>query len=252
MKGLTNKLVQLESRLVDAVVNVHDVFYPRFITAIASRRWLLGSGMKLFLSKCLSSPEYHSLLQKLLSCAVRKGMQDGLEAGFEHDGEGRQPADIDANDPSAGADFDSHLKAFRSLDFSLLSDLSYHKDFDFEDVMHFFRLDAKIAENLGLVDLQPSLEQLSVPKLKCGLVVGEAPLSLSLSVACQRAKKIHENVAIGQFALTDLFALMSSPFPPESLFDSEAVPSSELASMSTDVPSTSSVPPIVTEPFFYG
>ena len=51
VKGLTDKLVQLESRLVEAVVNGHEAFYPRFLTAVASRRWLLGNGMRLFLAK---------------------------------------------------------------------------------------------------------------------------------------------------------------------------------------------------------
>ena len=148
MKGLTDKLVQLESRLVETVVNVHEAFYPLFLTAVASRRWLLGNGMRLFLAKCLSSPEYHSSLQKLLSCAVRKGMQDGLVAGFKHAGEGRQLADIDANDPSAGADFDSHLKAFRGLDFSLLSELSVHKDSNFEDVMLSFSWMPRLRKSL--------------------------------------------------------------------------------------------------------
>ena len=104
MKGLTDKLVQLESRLVETVVNVHEAFYPLFLTVVASRRWWLGNGMRLFLAKCLSSLKYHSSLQKLLSCAVRKGMQDSLVVGFRHAGEGRQLAHIDANDPSAGAD----------------------------------------------------------------------------------------------------------------------------------------------------
>lgn len=176
-------------------------------------------------------------------------MQDGLVAGFEHAREGRQLADIDANDPSAGADLDFHLKAFHSLDFSLLSKLSVHKDSNFEDVMPFFQLDARVAEVLGLADLQASLEQLSVPKINYGLIVGEAPLSFSLSASRKKARKIQENVAMGQFSLTDMFALMFGPFPPRSLFDSEVVPSWELASMSTGVPSTSSAPPLVSEPF---
>ena len=104
MEGLTDKLVQLDARFADVAVQLDEGFYPRLFTAVASRRWLLSSGMKLFLAKCLNSPEYCASLKNLLSYAIRKGMQSGLEAGVEHGREGRQLADLAANDPSAGAD----------------------------------------------------------------------------------------------------------------------------------------------------
>ena len=67
-------------------------------------------------------------------------MQNGLEAGIEHGKKDRQLADIAANDPYAGFDYDSLYKAILGLDFPLLSDFSLHKDSSIEDVMSLFQL----------------------------------------------------------------------------------------------------------------
>ena len=176
--------------------------------------------MKLFLTKCVNSLEYRTMLGKLLSCTIRRGMQKGLDAGIEHGKEGRKLADIVANNPTVEADYNSAYRAFRELDFPLLADLSSGKDSHIEDAMRLLQLEAEVAEKLGLANLQPSLEQLSVHRIRDNLVVGEAALSSSLNVARQRVKKIRENISIGQPVLADVFTSVATPLSSEVLLGS--------------------------------
>ena len=137
------------------------------------------------------------MLGKLLSCTIRKGMQAGLDANIEHGKHGRKLADIAANNPTAEADYNSAYQEFREFDCPLLADLSLRKDSDIEDIMRLHQLEAEVAKKLGLAYLQPSLEQLSVPRIRGNLVVDEASLSSSLDVARQRVRKIRENISTG-------------------------------------------------------
>lgn len=157
MKELTDKLAQLDVRLVDIVVHLDEGFYPLFLTAIAGRRWLLEHDMKLFLNKCLNSSEYRTMLGKFLSYTVRRGMQEGLSVGIEHGKEGRKLEELVANNPDAEADYHSAYQAFYGLEFPLLAELSSFKDSNIKDVMRLFQLDTDVADALGLVDLQHSL-----------------------------------------------------------------------------------------------
>lgn len=242
MKGITEKLTQLDALLVDIAVHLDKDFYPRFLTVVASCRLPLERGMKLFLTKCLNSLDYRTMLGKLLSCAIRRGMQKGLDASIEHGKEGRKLADIAANNPNAKADYNSAYQTFCELDFPLLLDLSSCKDSNIEDVMHLLQLEAEVAEKLGLADLQPSLEQLFVPRIRDNLVVGEASLSSSLNIIRQRVKKIRENISIGQPVLAVVFTSVARPLSSEVLLGSGSTFSSEPITTIVNPLSASSAP----------
>ncbi|GJR91671.1 hypothetical protein Tco_0215682 [Tanacetum coccineum] len=55
---LIDRVVAIDSDLMEIALHMDSEFYPRYLTTIAGRRWLLNRGLKLVLSKCLSSPEY--------------------------------------------------------------------------------------------------------------------------------------------------------------------------------------------------
>nr|GFA41108.1 hypothetical protein [Tanacetum cinerariifolium] len=74
---------------------------------------------------------------------------------------GRSLADIVAYDPAAKPDYNSALHRFREVDFSLLADLSSHKDASVEDIINLLCLEGSLAEALGMSELQPDIEQLT-------------------------------------------------------------------------------------------
>ncbi|GJX46362.1 hypothetical protein Tco_0271552 [Tanacetum coccineum] len=71
-------------------LHLEEKFYPHLLTVIASRRWLLTHGLKLFITKCLNSSEYLVALGAAISRATEKGMQVGLAAEIEHGKQGRR------------------------------------------------------------------------------------------------------------------------------------------------------------------
>ncbi|GKB48311.1 hypothetical protein Tco_0899064, partial [Tanacetum coccineum] len=96
-------------------------FYPRYLTTIAGRRWLLGRGLKLVLSKCVLSPEYLSAMGEAIGRAIDKGMQDGLAAGIGHGVDGRSVTDVAAYNPSAESNYVAVVNALQGVSFSLLA-----------------------------------------------------------------------------------------------------------------------------------
>ena len=101
LRSITEKLIALESRLAEAAVSVNEELHPGFLTVVASHRWILSYGLRLFLAKCLHSPEYSGSLKKLLSCSYLYGAQEGLVAGIEHGKCSTELSDLDAYRPSA-------------------------------------------------------------------------------------------------------------------------------------------------------
>ncbi|GKC03912.1 hypothetical protein Tco_0995522 [Tanacetum coccineum] len=59
-------------------------FYPRFLTTIAGRRWIISNGFRLDVMKCLQSLKYVVALGTPIGLAIDKGMQTGLVAGIDH------------------------------------------------------------------------------------------------------------------------------------------------------------------------
>nr|GEW03178.1 reverse transcriptase domain-containing protein [Tanacetum cinerariifolium] len=115
---------------------------------VSGRRWLLTHGLKLIVIKCLNSPGYLTALGLAISHAIEKGMKSGLSAGIDHEKAGRSLADVVAYNLIAKADYNSALQRFREVDFSLLSDLSSHKDASVEDIMNLLRLEGPLTDLL--------------------------------------------------------------------------------------------------------
>ncbi|GKD86802.1 hypothetical protein Tco_1357956, partial [Tanacetum coccineum] len=89
---------------------------------------ILTRGLKLVLLKCLQSSEYCHALGQAISCAINKGIQDGLKAGVDHGNARRDLFVIKAYDPSAEAKYIDVVNALGTIDFSLLSELKSKKD----------------------------------------------------------------------------------------------------------------------------
>ncbi|GKC49113.1 hypothetical protein Tco_1071858 [Tanacetum coccineum] len=82
---LIDRVAAIDSDLMEMALHMDAEFYPRYLTTIAGRRWLLNCGLKFVLSKCLSSPEYLFAMGEAIGRAINKGMQDGLAAESHKD-----------------------------------------------------------------------------------------------------------------------------------------------------------------------
>ncbi|GKG43905.1 hypothetical protein Tco_0482998, partial [Tanacetum coccineum] len=49
------RVVELDSELMGMAIHLDEEFYPRFLTTIAIRRWVIGHGLRLAVMKCLQS-----------------------------------------------------------------------------------------------------------------------------------------------------------------------------------------------------
>ncbi|GKE48868.1 hypothetical protein Tco_1480126, partial [Tanacetum coccineum] len=111
------KSAELDARIADVRRDMDNDMYPHMFTAIAGRRWLLSHGVRLAVMKCAQSVECQSALGKVITLAVNKGIQEGLEAGIEHGKSGRTLAQVEAYDPGVKDDFVSLFYSLGKLSF---------------------------------------------------------------------------------------------------------------------------------------
>ncbi|GJX51602.1 hypothetical protein Tco_0278447 [Tanacetum coccineum] len=180
---LADQVSTLETTCIDAdfmgmSLHLDEEFYPRFLTTISGRRWILSRILRLMVMKCLQSLEYLVALGGAIGRAIDKGMQDGLTSGIIQGKTGRGLADVAAYNPSVKANYVSAVNALCAVDFLLLAQLASQKDASMSDIMDLFRLKGPVAKTPEANQLQPSLEQLMLPILIQGYV---ASYCLSLS-----------------------------------------------------------------------
>ncbi|GJU73550.1 hypothetical protein Tco_1264955 [Tanacetum coccineum] len=180
---LYNRVAELEAHVMDVSGRLEGEFYPTYLTLLAGRRWLLTHGIQLALLKCLKSSEYQGILGHALGRAIDFGMQEGLEAGYEHGVAGRSLSVVDAYNPEvANADYVNAVKALEDAHFPLVDLLKSKKD---------------AGMGGGAASLQPCIEQLSIPIHHAGdkTDVGETSLSFALMNVHARAEGAKKHVA---------------------------------------------------------
>nr|GEW68389.1 hypothetical protein [Tanacetum cinerariifolium] len=84
IRVLNDHVAAIDSDLMEMVLHMDDEFYPRYLTTIANRTWILNRRLRLVLAKFLTSPKYLSAMGEAIGRAINKGMQNGLTAGIEH------------------------------------------------------------------------------------------------------------------------------------------------------------------------
>ncbi|GJT16482.1 hypothetical protein Tco_0875188 [Tanacetum coccineum] len=126
---LYNRVAELEAHVMDVFSRMEGEFYPTYLTTLAGRMWLLTHRIQLALLKCLKSPEYQGTLGHALGRAVDFGMQEGLEASYEHGTARRNLSAVDAYNPKvAKASYINAVKALEDVDFPLVNFLMSKKD----------------------------------------------------------------------------------------------------------------------------
>ncbi|GJX51508.1 gypsy type transposase [Tanacetum coccineum] len=203
---LYNHVAELED-VMDVFGRLEGEFYPTYLTLLAGRRWLLTHGIQLALLKCLKSSEYQGILGHALGRAVDFGMQEGLEAGYEHGVAGRSLSVVDAYNPEvASADYVNAVKALEDAHFPLVDLLKSKKDAGMDEVLDCFLLDGPLAELPEAASLQPCIEQLAIPIHHAGdkTAVGETSLSFALMNVHARAEGAKKHAAALRQLMMDI------------------------------------------------
>ncbi|GJX74843.1 hypothetical protein Tco_0313438 [Tanacetum coccineum] len=215
-KDLGDRVAELDAQLSEMAIHLEEEFYPRFLTTISERRWILTHGLKLVMLKCLQSLEYLQALGQAIGCAVNKGIQDGLKAGVDHGKAGRD----------------------------LLSELESKKDSSIVDLMYSLRLEGVLAEIPRAEDLQPSPEQLMLPihKPKDNIVFAETSLSSSLEVVNLRVQRFRGGVKEKRLSLTDIMTHFVEPLSLKSLTGEASNSAAPITTLSTTFASSAVIP----------
>ncbi|GJY66050.1 hypothetical protein Tco_0468288 [Tanacetum coccineum] len=80
---VNDKFDQLHTDFVEMALHLEEKFYPRLLTTISYRRWLLTQGLELTVVKCLNSPEYLSMLGAATSKAIENELKANKDAIVE-------------------------------------------------------------------------------------------------------------------------------------------------------------------------
>ncbi|GKE72566.1 hypothetical protein Tco_1534607, partial [Tanacetum coccineum] len=170
---LYNRVAELEAHVMNVSSRLEGEFYPAYLTTLAGRRWFLTHGIQLAVLKCFKSPDYQGILGHALGRAVDFGMQEGLEAGYEHGVAETPISAVKAYNPEAVRT--SYFDAVRAL----------------EDV------DGPLADLSEAAHLQPCLEQIFVPIHHSDdkAIVGETSLSFALLNVHSRAEGAKKHAA---------------------------------------------------------
>ena len=235
---LFKKLEKLEDDLVNASLHLEENFYPNLLTIVASRRWLLSHGFKLFITKSLNCREYLEALGAVISRATEKGMQMGLKAGIEHGKKGYKLEQLVAYKSSAEEDYNAAIKDLRDLDFPLVAQLNALRDASMDDIMDLLRLDEPLARLPGMNELQPNTDQLTVPihREVDQTIIGARALTLSIGFSRSRVERIRRDLAERKVVLNEVFASLFGSTLHEYSVD-EAGPSTSVQ----EVPSTTTL-----------
>ncbi|GKA40312.1 putative reverse transcriptase domain-containing protein [Tanacetum coccineum] len=209
--SLITSLTSERDRLTSEVSTLHTAFQDFKEKAKAQRRWFLTHGIQLAVLKCFKSPEYQGILGHALGRAVDFGMQEGLEAGYEHEVAGTPLSVVEAYNPEAAStSYLDAVKALEDVDFPLVNLLKSKKDARMDEVLDCFILDGPLADLPEVAHLQPCLKQLSVPIHHSDhkAIVEETSLSFALLNVHSRAEGAKKHAA----ALRQLMMeIVSSP-----------------------------------------
>ncbi|GJZ87417.1 hypothetical protein Tco_0659027 [Tanacetum coccineum] len=180
-RRFNERAAELDARIADVRRDMDNDLYPHMLTAFAGRRWVVRHGFCLAVRKCARSIECQSALGKVISMAINKGIQQGLEAGVVHGKAGRSLTKIEAYDPEVEVKYVAAVSEFKGLSFPLLDELEGLKDSPLALIMSALTLkdgEGNKDTSPKFSQFQPSLDQVTVPIYsESGSICREMPLS---------------------------------------------------------------------------
>ncbi|GJZ78820.1 hypothetical protein Tco_0643657 [Tanacetum coccineum] len=73
------RCAEMDARLDALSIDFDEELYPHMLTAIASRRWVIGHGLSLAVMKCAESTKLRQVFADVVSAGIAKGMSEGLK-----------------------------------------------------------------------------------------------------------------------------------------------------------------------------
>nr|GEU86616.1 hypothetical protein [Tanacetum cinerariifolium] len=129
------RCAELDARLDALSIDFDEELYPHMLTAIAGRRWVIGHGLRLVVTKCGESLEMRQAFADVVSAGIAKGMIEGLRHEVEHGQAKLNVESIEAYDPEAEIKFVAALQALKDLKYPLVDQLEGLKDAPIDVIM---------------------------------------------------------------------------------------------------------------------
>nr|GEU66417.1 hypothetical protein [Tanacetum cinerariifolium] len=114
------RCAEMDARLDALSIDFDEELYPRMLTAIAGRRWVIWHGLRLAMMKCAESLEMR---------------QPFADHGVEHGHAQLTVESLEAYDPEAKAKFTAALQSLKDLKYHLLDQLEGLKDAPMDVIM---------------------------------------------------------------------------------------------------------------------
>nr|GFB50265.1 hypothetical protein [Tanacetum cinerariifolium] len=136
------RCAEMDARLDALSIDFDEELYPRMLTAIAGRRWVIGHGLRLAMMKCAESLEMRQAFADVVSAG-------GLEHGVEHGYAQLTVESFEAYDPEAEAKFVAAIQSLKDLKYPLLDQLEGLKDAPMDACKEEIGLADAIAANIS-------------------------------------------------------------------------------------------------------
>ncbi|GKA63147.1 hypothetical protein Tco_0762753 [Tanacetum coccineum] len=159
---LEKRCAEMDARLDALSIDFDEELYPHMLTAIASRRWVIGHGLRLAVMKCAESIELRRTFANVVSAGIVKGTSEGLEDGVKQGEAKLHLAVIEAYDPEADNKYIAALHALKDLKYPLIDQLEKLKDALLDLIMASLHLESNTGEDAPqwIRELLPSSQYL--------------------------------------------------------------------------------------------
>nr|GEV49084.1 transposase (putative), gypsy type [Tanacetum cinerariifolium] len=146
-KSVDSTRAEIDARLDALSIDFDEELYPRMLTAIAGRRWMIGRGLRLAMMKCGESIELRQAFTDVVSAGIAKGMSEGLKHEVEHGHANLNLEAIEAYDLEAKAKYIAALQALKNLKYPLVDQLEGLKDAPIDVIMASLHLESDTGDD---------------------------------------------------------------------------------------------------------
>nr|GEU74384.1 hypothetical protein [Tanacetum cinerariifolium] len=155
---VSSRYAKIDARLDALSIDFDEELYPHMLTAIASRRWVIGHGLRLAIMKCAKSTKLRQVFADVVSAGIAKGMSERLKHGVEHENAKVELVAIEAYNPEADTKYVAALHALKHLKYSLVDQLEKLKDAPIDVIMSSLFLESNSEEDAPqwIRELHPS------------------------------------------------------------------------------------------------
>nr|GFA66293.1 hypothetical protein [Tanacetum cinerariifolium] len=159
------RCAEIDARLDALSIDFEEELYPRILTAIAGRRWVIGHRLRLAVMKCGESTKLRQVFTDVVSVRIAKGMSEGLRYGVEYEKANLYLEAIKVYDPEADTKYVLALQALWDLKYHVVYQLKSLKDASIDVIMASLHLESDSGEDTPqwIHEHHLSSSQLKVP-----------------------------------------------------------------------------------------